>query len=121
MVIDSNILIDYLNGEEQVIETLSKWKLSGRSLLISSISRAEILASPSLNPMQITEIGDFLEEFISISFDDRIADMAARLRRDYRIKFPDAGIAATALIQRMPLVTRDRQFVRVPELEVIEI
>jgi predicted nucleic acid-binding protein len=39
MVLDTNILIAYLNGEEKVIKMLSEWKNSGRALFISTIER----------------------------------------------------------------------------------
>ncbi len=121
MVLDTNILIAYLNGEEKVIKMLSEWKNSGRALFISTISKAEVLSLPQLLPKDIEKIRFFLNNFFSVPFDDSIAEKAAFIRRIYELKLPDAGIAATALAYNLPLVTRDRQFKKIKEIIVIEI
>jgi hypothetical protein len=121
MVLDTNILIAYLNGEGKVIKMLSEWKSSGRALFISTISKAEVLSLPQLLPKDIEKIRFFLNNFFSVPFDDSIAEKAAFIRRIYKLKLPDAGIAATALAYNLPLVTRDCQFKKIKEIIVIEI
>jgi len=110
MVLDTNILIAYLNGEGKIIKMLSEWKSSGRALFIYTISKKDI-----------EKIRFFLNNFFSVPFDDSIAEKAAFIRRIYKLKLPDAGIAATALAYNIPLVTRDRQFKKIKEIIVIEI
>lgn len=63
----------------------------------------------------------FLETFVSIPLDNPLAEMAAVLRRLYRLGLPDAGIAATAIRFNMPLVTRDTDFQKVNELKLIRL
>jgi len=121
MVIDTNIIIACLKGESKVVNILSNWKREGRALFVSSITVAETLAISSLTESGILKIKAFLNNFISIPFDDSIAEIAAKLRRKYSLKIPDAGIAASAITRNVPLVTRDRQFRKVSELTVIEI
>ena len=50
---------------------------------------------------------DLLGNFRLVGLDDRIADLAARLRRAHRIKLPDAIIWASAQAEGMLLVTRN--------------
>lgn len=121
MILDSNILIAYLNGDDQVREALSDWKRTGRSLFISSLSITEVLAYPPLSPRETEDAKLFLNEFIPVSFDSSLAETAAFLRRLYGIATPDAAIAATALTRGVPLVTRDRQFRKVKELILVQI
>lgn len=121
MVIDTNILIAYLNGEPISVEALSRWKQEGRALFVSSISVAEILSLPKLSNLEIQTTHNFLKEFISVPFDDFAAEQAAQLRRFYKISLPDAAIAAAAFMRKTPLITRDRQFKKVKEIIVIEI
>lgn len=121
MTIDTNILIAYLNGEEEVVSVLNEWKQSNHSLFISSISIAELLALSRLGPQEINEIRHFLRQFISVSLDDRLAEYTAFVQRRNNLKLPDAAVASTALINNVPLVTRDIQFRRVKELTVISI
>ena len=122
MTIDTNILIAHLQGDESVVNALALWKLSGRILLISTIVRAEVLSRPDLNEYEIGEILKFLGNFSSVSFDDRIAEYAGKLRREYKITLPDAAIAATALFQNTPLVTRnEKDFRKIKNLHVVVI
>lgn len=121
MIVDTNILIAHLQGDEVVIGTLSQWKRSGRVLFISSISRAEVLSHPDLTGMEISEILLFFTHFASVSFDDQLAEVAGDLRRRYSLSLPDAAIAATALTRGVPLVTRDRALRRVREITVVKI
>jgi len=120
VTLDTNILIAHLNGEAAVIEAIVAWKRAGRQLFISSISTAEILALETLTSNETDRIRNFLvENFLSVPFDDDIAEQAAMLRRSYRIELPDAAIAATALDYDVPLVTRDRQFRKIPGLTIV--
>jgi len=121
MVLDSNILISYLNGEQQVIKHITDWRKAGKALLISSISSAEVLSLPALTPTDMASIKDFLDDFIAIPFDNDLAEVTAVLRRNYGLLLPDAGIAATALANKVPLVTRDKNFKKIQEITVIEL
>ena len=121
MTLDTNILIAYLNGETGVVETLSNWRRENRALFISSISVAEILSLPSLLPQDAEKIKTFLNDFISITFDNYLAETVAQLRRIYKISIPDAAIAATAMTRNTPLITRDFGFKKIKELTVFNL
>lgn len=122
VVVDTNILIAYLQGDAAVIEALSLWKLSGRVLLISPIIRAEILSRSDLTDSDIEAIKELVSNFTSIIFDDRLAELAGALRRKYRITLPDAAIAATAIFTSTILVTRnEKDFKKIAGLQIIAI
>lgn len=121
MTFGANIIIAYLDGENAVIEKLSVWKGKQRLLILPTVAEAEVLSFSRWTPQERERTMIFLEEyFASVPFDRQIAHIAARIRRDTKIKFPDAAIAATALFTHTPLVTRNvRDFKRITELEVI--
>jgi len=123
MTIDSNIIIAYLAGDLEVKNTLSDWQLRGLPLFLSTVVETEVLSFPKFTPEELQFTLKFLEEnFISIPFSREIARIAAKLRRDYRIKFPDAAIAATAIYTDTPLVTRNlRDFKKIPNLKILKI
>ncbi|MBI4159976.1 PIN domain-containing protein [Candidatus Wolfebacteria bacterium] len=121
MLIDTNIIIAALQAEKKTVIALSNWKQESRPLYISSLTIAETLALPSLTESDLLRIRAFLHNFISISFDDTVAEVAALLRRQYHLEIPDAGIAATALLRNVPLVTRDRRFKTIREITVLSI
>ncbi len=49
----------------------------------------------------------FLAGFDVIGVSPAVAEQAVSLRRDYRIKLPDAVVWATAMVQEAILVSRD--------------
>ena len=121
MTIDANIVIAYLNGEAEVIQTLDRWHNEGVTLYLSSVAESEVLSFEKYSPSERLTVEQFLEEnFVTISFDRTIARIAGSLRARTKIKFPDAVIAATALAVRSPVVTRNvKDFRRVPELSIL--
>lgn len=119
MTLDTNILIAYFNGDEKVVEAVSEWKKNGKAIYISSIAFAEILAYPAVTPSDVETIRDFVDKSFPVPFNNEVAEVAALLRRKYQLKLPDAGIAATAMIYRSPLVTRDRQFQKIQEITTV--
>lgn len=80
-----------------------------------------ILSYPLLAEKDIREAKEFLSAFVSIPFDDILAEKAAYFRRVHKLTLTDSGIAATAFTYRVPLITRDKQFQKVKEITVIEI
>ncbi|MEK9154304.1 MAG: hypothetical protein AAB798_02425, partial [Patescibacteria group bacterium] len=66
MILDSNILIGYLNGDERIIATLQTWRESGTVLFISATSAIEVLSLSSLTSDDVAGIEKFLDDFIVI-------------------------------------------------------
>lgn len=58
----------------------------------------------------------FMKEYTTVGINDAIRDQAAWIRRNLKLKLPDAVIAATALHLKAPLITRDKGFQKVAGL-----
>lgn len=111
MLLDSVILIDHLNGIDLATSFISQHY---KKLAISSITRTEVLSGMRDNKKFInTQL--FLDHFQQISVNTSIADLAAKLRIDYRFKTPDALQAACAISQSRTLATRNTKDFK-PEL-----
>ena len=121
MILDTNILIAYLDGERAVVDFVLNQKEAGRAIFVSSVSVAELLSLPALAETDIRRIKDFLGNFISVPLNDDLAEAAAVLRRTYKLSIPDATVAATALVHRSPLITRDKSFRKVKEIVFIDL
>ena len=122
--IDTNIIIAYLGGEENVISQIQEWKRHDRPLIISSITECEVLSFPRLSPLEEERAEKFLKEnFIAFPFDGIRARYSAAVRRKItRLKLPDAAIASLALEMGTPLITRNiRDFKNIPGLQLINL
>lgn len=101
-VFDTCIIIDYVRGIEQARETISACPLR----LISSITLIEFLAGVPLDRMQKAEF--FLEDnFEILPLDTDVAKQSIVIRKNYKMKLPDAIIYGTAKNEKFPLVTRN--------------
>ncbi len=114
-LLDSNILIYYLNGEGSVGSFFS----SEVSKFISIISITELLAKPSLDIKEELLIMQFLDRFRILPLDVVVAKRAAELKRKHNLMFPDAIIAATTELFDLVLITRDRGFKKVSEIRTL--
>lgn len=101
-LLDSVILIDHFNGVPAATDYLARW---APECAISAITRAEVLTgfdeADWARPMAL------LAHFPVLAVDAAVADEAARLRRQYRWKLPDALQAAFAVLHGLRLVTRN--------------
>ncbi len=122
-LVDSDVLIDALNGRSDVIEWLRQHSDDG--LAISIISLGEIYDGAVSSPdpeRHVTDAQGFLAPFLALQLSDAIMLQFARLRVDLRgqgqlIPDFDLLIAATALTHDLVVVTRnERHFQRIPGL-----
>jgi hypothetical protein len=72
---------------------------------ISTITAIEVLAGAA--DQEWRAVRALLDDFDELPLDAAVRDEVARLRRDTRLKLPDAIIWATARVHRLPLVTRN--------------
>ena len=100
-VIDTNILIDLLNGIPEAKTELARYT----DATISSLTWAEVMVGCRDGEEQ--RVRDFLSSYQVRPFDLEIADIAWRLRKRYRMRLPDAAIWDTAKHAGSRLVTRN--------------
>ena len=101
-VVDTNILIDYLNGSEKARRELDVFDV----VHISLVSWMEVLVGAKEGEEE-SEIREFLRRFSVHPVDQGIADRAVEIRRADKIRLPDAIIWATAQQLGILLVTRN--------------
>ena len=114
-LLDTNILIDYLNGIEAARTEIRRYSQP----CISPISWMEVMVGTAAEDE--ATIRRFLAVFHQIAIDHTIAERAVVIRRHHRIRLPDAFIWASAQSEGVLLVTRnskdfppDEPGVRVP-------
>jgi predicted nucleic acid-binding protein len=104
-VYDSVILIDALND----VSNLSAPIGLDAHRVISVITRTEVLAGIK-SDSERTAANLMLESCINIPVSEEISDLAAELRKQFRLKTADAIVYATAKVLGATLVTRDKAF-----------
>lgn len=98
---DTNILIDHLNAVPQAQVEIARFE----NRAISIVTWMEVMVGARDEVAEPTR--RFMEGFKVIELDGPIADRAVALRRQHRIKLPDAVIWATAQVEGRLLVTRN--------------
>ena len=117
--IDTDILIDYLRGVEDARLLLLELG-NGHALLISAVTVVELFSGQSTKRSTVQRsIATLLSGFITVELSRQLAEQAGLLRRDYQMPFADAIVAATALTNRLCLVSRnEKHFARVSKLKL---
>ena len=100
-VFDTNIVIDALNGVPAADTEYANYE----RVLISRVTWIEVLVGAEDDEVRLRE---FLENYFEIMpLDLAVSEAAVRLRREHRLRLPDAVIWATALTNDATLVTRN--------------
>lgn len=83
------------------------------------MSGVELLSFPSITENEEKVIDRLLSSCTVFPISSMEKEKTIKLRRKYRIKLPDALIAASAIVQELPLVTADMGFAKIEELEAV--
>jgi predicted nucleic acid-binding protein len=114
ILVDTNLIIPGIGGDEKAGELLE-----GHSLSISVISEIELLSIAFQKAQEERLMRDFISNCFVIDLDGAVKRQTILLRRNHKIKIPDAIIAASSIVKKIPLFTADRGFSRVPALDVL--
>jgi hypothetical protein len=101
-VFDTNILVDYLNGIPAAKRELEHYEEAA----ISQVTWMEVLAGAD-DAKEEAVTRDFLAQFDVRPLDKTVAERAIKIRRQHKLKLPDAVIWATAMELGWLLVTRN--------------
>ena len=117
--LDTNAVIFYVTDEKKACERLIPIiQDSDTRLIIPAIVVAELWAAPYEALGQIDAIRALLGTAIVAPLDEALAQSAGVIQRQCRMRLGDACVAATAIAHGAPLLTRDEDFRRVPNLWV---
>ena len=106
---DTDVLIDHLAGTRAIPPHL-------RGSAYSAISRTELYSWDQADERVIDRL---LDQFEEVAVDRLVAEEAGRIRRETKLRLPDALIAASAIVSKRPLMTRNlRDFKRVKRLRL---
>jgi predicted nucleic acid-binding protein len=118
-LIDTNVVIDFFGG--RLSENAHSFVISVHTSL-SVITQIELFSKSVIPEEEI----NLLTEYISIAdiynhLSNDIVDHAINIRKEYKIKVPDAIIAATAITNNLTLISRNsKDFSKIKELKFLD-
>ncbi len=107
-LIDTNIIVDYLNGNLPNPAKLFLRKVVNDTPKLSVISKIEILSFKT-EEESYRLIYSFVESSLVHELSKEVTSAAIQIRLQKRIKIADAIIAATALVFDFTLLTRNTE------------
>ncbi len=84
----------------------------------SYITEIELLAKKTITNKEDKLIRQMLSVCVRAGHSQEITDAVIRIRRQCNLKVPDAIIAASAQIMKLPLLTADKEFSKIKELDI---
>ena len=118
-LLDTNIIIDAINGKKGRNQSLIGLAEQGHTLACCAVNIAEVYSG--LRPKEEVRTAALLHslQFCPITFP--VAELAGRLKRDYgrkgkTLSIPDTMIAAVALHYRLTLITDNGKDFPMPDI-----
>lgn len=108
-LLDTNVVIGLLKQRTAAVELIEAHKLDLNQVVISQITRMELLGFPGLPKLEELRIQAFLQSCLVLPIDEAVEQRAIQLRRGGNCKLPDAIIAATAHVHQLALLTLDER------------
>ncbi len=102
-LLDTNILIDFLNGIEAARLEIKRYETP----LISPVTWMEVMVGQAAGEEEM--LRKFLSRFRQIDIDQDVAEFAVAIRRKHKIRLPDAIIWASAKKENALLVSRNHK------------
>ena len=119
-LLDTNFIINYFKGIFEGDARQFTDAIINDITYISVITRIELLGWKSIVAKDEKLIKEFISDCIVFSLDESIIVRTISLRKNIKIKLPDAIIAATALAHNLQLLTHNiNDFKKVPDLILI--
>lgn len=108
-LLDTNIIIGIVKGNDEILAVLRNRAIEIDNCAYSFISRIELLGYPKITNAEIKDIQNILAAMTYLPMTQLVEDMAIQIRRQYKLKIPDAIIAAMAKVNNLDLITLDQQ------------
>jgi predicted nucleic acid-binding protein len=112
---DTNFII-HLNQGNPLVKPFLDYDFG-----VSFISEIELLGAFSISKNKKSQLNDILKDCLILEMNTQIKETCIKIRQQYKMKIPDAIIASTAIVCKVPLITSDRDFEKIKEIDLIYI
>lgn len=117
LLLDTNSIVALLNKNYKVIEAID----SADNIFISGINELEFKSFSNLSLNDVELFDAFVSDINVLDVQTSnivLKNKIVEIRNTYKLKLPDAIIAASAIINNAVLVTADKGFKKVEELQL---
>jgi predicted nucleic acid-binding protein len=112
-LVDTNVLLYVIAGNKAVLEYINE------RFFISEITEIELLGNKGITDLQLKYRTKIIDNCTIVSLSEYIKRLTIQLKQNYLLKIPDAIIAATAIYLNLSLLTADKDFKKIKELDLI--
>jgi len=115
-LLDTNVVLDFMGEKLPARSQFFLSEIIDNEINISAISKIELLGFSFVEQTLI----DFVSFARIYPIDDETIDKSIDLRKKYKIKLPDVIIAATCLVNKYVLLTRNvKDFAHIDSLDIM--
>ncbi len=114
ILLDTNIVLYLLSGDKDLATLLDKKKLH-----VSFITQLELLGFQGITIEEQKEIKRFLGDCIVIDINNQIKEEVIKIKCSQNLKLPDSIILATSKYLNIPIISSDKAFSKLNDLEII--
>jgi predicted nucleic acid-binding protein len=111
-LLDTNVIIGLLKGSDECTELIQSANCDLADMAVSQITRMELLGFAGLSAADEQTVVQLLSCVQIVLLDEVIESRTIALRRQFKVKLPDAIIVATALGGGLPLLTLDQALLK---------
>ena len=117
-LVDSDIIIWYLKGRDKEVQLLEELAEKGE-LFTSVVTIAEIRAGLTKDTKKI--ILELKNIFKPLNISEEIAELTGEFKQKYKLDIADMFIAATAVINKLTLVTYNKKHFSMPQIKLYSV
>lgn len=116
LLLDTNAVLYLLQGDYNMLQLTDKKRTA-----INFVIEIELFGWPGIKENDLELFRSFMKQAYFFDYSHRIKEITIMLKQKYNLKIGDAFIAATAIYYELTLVSADKSFVRVKELQLISL
>ena len=117
-LVDSDIIIWYLKGRDKEVQLLEELSRKGE-LFTSVVTIAEIRAGLTKDAKKI--IRELKNIFKPLDITEEIAELTGEFKQKYKLDIADMFIAATAVVNKLTLVTYNKKHFSMPQIKLYSV
>jgi predicted nucleic acid-binding protein len=116
-LLDTNVVLDFMGRKLPDKSKILLSEIIDDQINISAINKMELLGFDHVEQNLVAFVN-----FADVCYiDDEVIDQTIALRKKYKIKLPDAIIAATAIVNNFTLISHNfKDFQKITELQFID-